>query len=191
MQNKKLERAMHENARQATQFYKRRCWWVSVEDVYQEALVAQLDAIRRFDPTKANEKYEDQSEYYQQVRLLWMASVYATRRLVLKSSSPVSASHRLEVLKGLYRAPIFEDSAVVADNADSAVYARQVLDRLVECLGVDGARFALSMIVDEWNAQDVAVANGVQRADVLQEMLYLRGKLRSDEVLHQLWQEGS
>lgn len=184
-----LDRVLYKNAKQVVAFYKRRCWWVSSEDLHQEALMIQLDAAQRFNPAKVIDRHT--SDEIDLERYLYAAATYGVRRLVLKASAPVSASHRLDVLKGLYRAgPLREDIADVAHNAERAYCARQVLDRLVRCLGEDGAQFALSMIVDEWNAQDVARANATSPTEVLREMMTLRGKLLSDSVLHQLWQEG-
>lgn len=181
-------RVMQKNADQVVRFYKRRCWWVSAEDLRQEALMAQLDAERRFDVSKVNEGYGDHKALE---RYLYFVATYAVRRQVLKSSSPVSASHRLDVLVGLYRAPVREDNAGIADNAEHAYYARQVIDRVVRLLGEDGAKFAFAMIIDGWDAQDVAEVNNVPRQEVLQEVSYIRGALMADATLHALWREGT
>ncbi len=184
-----LEKILYKNAKQVVAFYKRRCWWAPVEDMRQEALMVQLDAIRRFDRKRASTA-PDATEQNTIERYLYAAATYGVRNLVLKSSAPVSASHDLSLLVGLHRAPLEAwAGAEIASNADHALFARQVIDRVVQVLGEDSAAFLLSMILDEWNAQDVANANGVTREAVLRELMFARGKLRADPLLHQLWKE--
>lgn len=169
------------NADKVAKRYKRRCWWADVEDLRQEAIVQQLDAWRRFDVSQgvALEGY------------LFRVAVYAARRALLKASAPVSASHRLDVLVGLYRAPVQEDSAGIAKDAEHAFFARQVEDRLVRCLGADRAAFTISMIVEGWSVREVAEANNVTSKDVTQELARAQGMMRADSTLHLLWREGA
>jgi len=168
------------NAKTVAQRYKRRCWWISEEDLRQEAVLQQLDAYRRFDPSAG-----PPLEGY-----LFRVAIYAARRVLLKASAPVSASHRLDVLIGLYREPIEEDSAGYAIDTHDALFARQVRDRLVRCLGEDRAKFAFAMIVEGWGVREVAKANGVCSAEVRRELTDAQGLLSRDLDLHSLWKEG-
>lgn len=183
-------RVMKKNADQAVRYYKARCWWVDEEDLFQEAMLAQVKAHESFAPEKASARYADSTADLDFERYLWCAAYYAVRASVLKGSSPVSASHRLDVLKGLYRAPM-EKVEGVADSAERAYYARQVIDRVVRLLGTDGAEFVLGLVIDGWTAQDIARIHNVPVSDVNRELNHMTDILMKDRTLHELWREGA
>lgn len=161
--------------------YKRRCWWVSEEDVRQEAIEAQLRAVPKFD-----EQWGRPLCAY-----LWRAAFIAARRSVLKASAPVTAHYRLDVLIGLQRAPITEltESAYSAQGGDNAERAGRVLTRVVESLGEKEAALVVGAWVEGWTPEEIAEANGVEPRRVRFALRVLEGKLQRDPILRTMWKE--
>lgn len=141
---------IQQNAARAAARYKRRCWWTSFDDMEQEAISAQLEAHSRgtFD-----ESFGRPLSAY-----LWSVAMFAVRRLVHKASAPVSASHRTEVLIGVYRDPMEftgPDGGVVENPAlpsepqtietrmSAQDRARRVRERVIELVGVQEADFEI------------------------------------------------
>lgn len=175
-----LNTAIYENASTVARRYKRKCWWASVEDMKQEATKAQLQAAPNFDETWGRPI----------AGYLYKVALYAARAVVLKSSSPVSATHDLRVLKGLYRAPLTEVAhKESSSDSESAYRARQIFDQVVLSIGKERADFAYALFVDGWKPQEIAQANGVSVSSVYAEVARIREALRSNEQLWNMWRD--
>lgn len=116
-------------------------------------------------------------------------AVFSARRLLLKSSAPVSASHRLDVLIGLQRTPLTPDLAWRPERSDVDYSGRQVQDRVVECLGKGGAEFAFAVFVAGWKAEEIAEANGESKTEAQRVMRTTYNMLAADKHLHTMWRE--
>lgn len=185
------------NASIVARRYKKRCWWSSEEDVRQEAIVAQLDSLRNFDPQRAK-----------LVQYTWASALYAARRAVLKSSSPVSCSSNPDKLVGYYRQD-FPGDHTTADK-DGFVHdtpsecqqqptqeerlteaRRQLLirQRLATLIGEESVEFAIDLVTKEFTPADVSAEHGISVAVVYRAMRTIRGALSSDRVLYELWRD--
>lgn len=168
------------NANVVSHRYKRRCWHASVEDLVQESVCAQLEAVKRgtFNPDLGRPL----GAY------LFYVAVFSARALLIKSGSPVSTCHRLDNLKHLTRAPV-EELTLVTENPERAQSECQIHDRVVRCLGHEGAVFAYAMFVEGWKPAEVAAANGRPVRDVYQAVNDMRRALSGDALLVQMWKE--
>ena len=192
------------NAKVISRRYKRRCWWLEVEDVKQEAIGAQLQALSRFDATRGTPI----GGY------LWGAALNAARRAVHKASAPVSHSHRTERLLGLFRAPLTRPApdggdrhsagpendvpiaelttlgqcdAYIDELVIAADIAGRVRARMVKLLGEDGAEFALGALTDEWTPREIAAQSKTTPHVVYRAQQHAQAVLRGDEELFDLW----
>ena len=178
--------AMCENAKKVAGAYKKKCWWASYDDMYQEAWCAQLGALRGFDQSWGRPVAAD----------LYSVAQYAVRRLVHKESSPVSASHRTDVLIGLHRAPdgVSEDIVAHTPPPDVCAVAFErvglVRERVVSLIGEAGATFAFAVITDEWTPRDVAAANNLPVTDIYAAQRRVTATLSRDRELLNLWKDG-
>jgi len=169
------------NAARAAGRYKRRCWWVEYDELYQAASLAQVEAWDRFDASWGRPR-----EAY-----LWRAAFIAVRTLVLKSSAPVSSRHRPEALVGLHRDTLDVEHAALtsAAQAERADRARRVRERVASLFGEDALPFALGVITDEWRPREIAAANNMPVQQVYAVQQHMLRVLECDPVLHQLWRE--
>jgi hypothetical protein len=185
------------NAKAIAHRYRRRCWWVPVDDIVQEATRAQLEAVKNYDPERGPEL----GAY------LWYAALYSARRLVHKLSAPVTHSHRVEKLRHLTRTTLMipgtnEDGSeasydrpelVEHDTPEAITHrvsvAAKVQARAFALLGVDGARFAFSVIGGEFCAKDIVAVHGGEASEVYAATAQLRAVLSNDQELYELWRE--
>lgn len=169
------------NAKAISRRYKRRVWWVSVEDVEQEAVAAQLDALTRFDAEKgAFGAY------------MWRACVYACHRQIVSDSSPVSSRHDVRNLIGLYRHEFNEEEHEQDQEEllDRAIRSKHVRSRVEAVLGsASRAEFAIQVIGGEFKPAEVAEDNAVSAKRVYSEIRKMKEALMVDSELHQLWSE--
>ncbi len=146
--------AIVSNAQKAARCYKRRCWWAEVEDLEQEAVRAQLEALPKFDPTY----HIDQNAY------LWIVALYSVRRFVLHASSPVSGSkHRPENMIGMHRAALEECADMGAfdhteDEVLRVLFAQRVRARVCSLLEAEDAEFALGVLSQVWSVRETEEA---------------------------------
>lgn len=174
-----------ENARKVAGAYKKKCWWASYDDMFQEAWVAQAESVHRFD-----ESWNRPIGAY-----LYSVAQYAVRRLVHKDSSPVSASHRTEVLIGLHRAPDGVSENITENNPTPDACAvmcervGRVRARVVDMVGESGAQFAFAVISDEWTPREVAAANNVAVTEIYAAQRRMTATLSRDQELLHLWKE--
>jgi len=185
------------NAKTVARRYRRRVWWVSVEDLEQEALAAQLAAERTFDLSKG-----EFGGY------AWRAAVLACHRYVLSQSAPVSGRHDPSVLKGLYREEFASESndadqrkryAVVPGQGNEDLSLEEAIDRarlavrvrrrLRQVLGKQGEKFALGMLTREFTPREVARDHSVEVQRVYSAVRSIRDKVSADQVLYDLWRE--
>lgn len=174
------------NASAVARRYKRRCWWASVEDLEQEAIRAQVEALEKstFDPERGTP-----SGAY-----LWAVALYSARRLLLKSSAPVSTEHRMDNLVGLYREVVPDGDGSIEFHLDSFEelvhrrdLARRVRERVLALVGAQCAHFALAVISDEVSPADVAAHNQVPATAVYEMQKAIKKVLEHDQVLNDLW----
>ncbi len=168
------------NARKVARRYQRRMWWVDGEDLEQEAWLAQLTALRTYDPQEGGFG-----------GYAWRAALYACQRFVLQASAPVSAQHDPTELIGLFREALINDEHVAPESVeevlDEARLAHRVRMRLQELLGAEVLAFALAMLSKEYAARDVAADHGVPVQRVYKEVRAIRDKVAGDRVLFDLW----
>jgi DNA-directed RNA polymerase specialized sigma24 family protein len=175
-----LVKAMQKNARVVVGRYKRKCWWASAEDLVQEAICAQLQALTKFDKTRGTPR-----DAY-----LFYAALYSARRALLKASAPVSTSHDVNNLKGLSRADVMEiDGVIHVEPADFLQRRNEIHRAVVECLGDESADFAYAMLADGWHPNEVAAAHGYDPHDVYAAVGWVRSQLGSNDALCQMWSE--
>lgn len=187
------------NAKKATNRYRRKVWWGDPHDMVQEAIKEQYAAARTLDLSGR----VDANDYFGAA--MYRIAAIAIKRLLMKASAPVSAHHRVDDLKGLIRAPLF-DSSPSRDGAmraavrpeltehstpyhlvRDAMIAHQVRQRVAELLGDDGAEFALALLTGEFAPHDVVEEHGVTPKEVWSTVRRMKDQLSSDGVLHELW----
>jgi DNA-directed RNA polymerase specialized sigma subunit len=185
---------IQQNAARAAARYKRRCWWTSFEDMEQEAITAQIEAYSRgtFD-----ESFGRPISAY-----LWSVAMFAVRRLVHKASAPVSASHRTDVLIGVYRDALeltgseggtVENPALPREpqatetRMSAQDRARRVRARVVELVGANEAEFAFCVMTHEWRPREIAEESGVSVQVVYKMQRRISNVLIEDPVLYELW----
>ena len=98
----------------AAAWYARRCWWIDLEDLRQEAWMAVLEAQERptFDKCRS---LEDQAGYMYQV------AIFKLKEYVWSQSSPVTGPKgRRNKLRGTYRAPLSALYNRAADDPSTA-----------------------------------------------------------------------
>lgn len=170
-------------AGKAASRYKRRVWWASHEDMRHTAVEAIMEALPRFDQDRGVEV----GAY------VWRVAIYAVRRHLLKQSSPVSASHRLDVLKGLHRAEITTYVEDVAPGPEEIVHrvllAQTVRHRVESLLGETGAVFALGLLGGEYRPKDVIEEHGLEPAVVYRVIRQTKAQLQADKTLYALWRD--
>lgn len=189
-----LEGIIEKNAKKVASLYKRKCWWASHEDMTQEALLAQHQAVER--------KLYDETFGGNEARYLWATAVHAVLRYVHKTSAPVSTSHRTSNLIGLRRVPtalegedggMYDHPELPTLDGEKTLIAedhrKRVHARVVELLGEDGAEFALGAMTHEWKPREIAEHHGVSISVVYAAQSKLRSVLISDRALYELWRE--
>jgi len=157
-------------------------WRLSLEDLEQEALLAQVDASTRFD-AECGTPFGAYT---------WRAAVFASHRFVLTESAPVSGRHRPEVLIGLYRQEYVEVSHEAPLPSPEILYeqeewAAQVRARIVELVGEDGATFVTQMLTNEFKPADVAEAHQIDVVDVYKAVREAKKTISGDPELFELW----
>lgn len=185
MKNEQIKTAQ-KNAQKVARKYKRKCWWVEVEDLEQEAIKAQLEAARTFDVARGNwEQYS------------WRVAVLSIHEYVQAQSAPVTAGLRNgKPLRNLTRAPV-ESIELAGDlglaygaqiSSEKQAALAQVNERVEQLVGKDGAVFAYGMLVEGWHPSEVAKAHKMKVKDVYAATQAVRTAL-SDRVLHDMWSQ--
>lgn len=189
---------INSNAVKAAARYKKRCWWASIDDMRQEATVAQLAAAKRYDPTKGRHGNIEFGAY------TWGIAVRAIRRMLLKSSAPVTAHHRLNVLKGIVHTPLTitnhqgeerERPELKAQDAPSdeiaqrAQISRQVHARMIKLVGADSVDFALGVLTGEFKPRDIAEYHRVDPKSVYRSARAIKRAIEEDRQLWKLWRD--
>lgn len=203
-----LQQAVLENARNAARAYARGRPWADVEELTQEAVCAQLEAAKRYDPGRG----------VPFAGYAWRVAVLALLRYVLYNSSPVTckggrrwkdnlkaaraASWHVEdrdERNGIDPEAALREGALDpalrvrfgdSDAADGA-HLRRVHERVVELLGPEEAAFAFGLLADGWRPREVAADHGVTPRRVGKDLRRTKGKLRADPELRALWEDMS
>ncbi len=172
-----------ELAGKAASRYKRRVWWANHEDMKHAGVEAIMSAIPGYDPD-----YGVEIGAYS-----WRVAIYAVRRYVLKASAPVSAKHRLDVLKGLYRAEISayekDEKPDPEETVHRVLLARTVRTRVESILGETGAAFAIGILGGDFQPKDVIDDHGLKPAEVYHAIRMTKARLQSDKLLYELWRD--
>jgi DNA-directed RNA polymerase specialized sigma24 family protein len=167
------------NAKSISARYKRKCWWVSREDVQQECFRAQLEALRTFDPCQG-------------IRFgayAYRAAEFAASNFVLGDSAPVSArrGHK-EVLLGILRAPIDPRTPKPPAQQEEA-RANRIRRRAEAILGPDTFKFLMGVLVEGWDPQEVAQHHKVPVSEVRKARVDAINALMSDTQLWKEWRD--
>lgn len=169
------------NARALVCRYQHLAWRLPLQDLEQEALLAQVDASMRFDATRGTPFGA----------FTWRAAVIAVQRLVLTDSSPVSGRHDPRVLVGLYRQEFVEVQHESArsqeDELACAEWATLVRARIDHIVGDGGAEFVIQMLTGEFKPADVAEAHGIEVTEVYKAVREAKKKISGDPELFELW----
>lgn len=188
--NAEVQAEMESRARAVARRYAQRASWAAAreQDLYQTCWLAMLDAWPRFDASRG-------------VPLggyLWRVAVNAAHRAVHEYGSPVSAKHRMEVLRGHLSTPITpdDDGGLFSDESEAQFTGlardelRQVVrDRLAYLLGAeDGAPFALATFGEGVTGTEVASAHNVPVKRVWRLQQQMRREIQNDPVLRELWE---
>jgi DNA-directed RNA polymerase specialized sigma24 family protein len=169
------------NARALVCRHRHLAWRLSLGDLEQEALLAQVDASTRFDDARGTPF----GAY------TWRAAVIAAYRYVLTDSAPVSGRHDPQVLIGLYREEYVEaqheGGGSQEDELGRAEWSQLVRQRLDAVIGDGGAEFVTQMLTGEYKPADVAEAHGVEIAEVYKAVREAKKKISGDPELFELW----
>lgn len=168
------------NARAVVCKYQHLAWRLSLQDLEQEALLAQVDASTRYDSARGTPFGA----------FAWQAATIAVRRFILTDSAPVSGRHDPRVLVGLYRQEFTDDhesSHSQEDDFAEAELAALVRARLEAVVGEGGAEFSLQMLTGEYKPADVADAHGVEVSEVYRAVREAKKRIAGDPELFELW----
>ncbi len=172
-----------ELAGKAASRYKKRVWWANHEDMKHAGVEAIMEAIPRYEPDRGIEV----GAY------VWQVAIYAVRRYVLKQSAPVSAHHRLDVLKGLYRAEISmyekDEKPSPEETVHRVLLARTVRTRVESILGETGAAFAIGILGGDFQPKEVIDDHDLEPAEVYHAIRMTKSRLQADKVLYDLWRD--
>ena len=179
------------NAAKASARYCARGQYSMAEDMKQEAVAVQLEAVGRYNPDGA-----PFGAY------MWTATVRALKNHLICSQSPVTYKHRPDKLKAMssvgltYTSQAGEESdhselptTDTASELEARDRARRVRARLVHVLGETDAEYALRMFSHETTVYDDADTRGISTSEVYAKLKPLRDKLKNDTNLRSLWGE--
>ena len=181
MKLSKLTKIMS-NAAALVRRYKHLEWRLCLEDLEQVALLAQVDASKRFDKSRGTPFGA----------FTWRAAVIAAHRHVLTESAPVSGRHDPQVLVGLYRQEFVEISHEATTLSPEDALARElwaaaVRKRVSELVGEGGAVFITQIMTGEYKPGDVARAHNVSISDVYRAVRETKKAISGDPELFDLW----
>jgi len=170
------------NAATLARRYRHLAWRLSLEDLEQVALLAQVDASTRFDMTRGTPFGA----------FTWRAAVIAAHRHVLTESAPVSGRHDPQALVGLYRHEFVEMAHEAPAPSPEAALAQEqwaacVRKRVAALVGKDGAIFITQLMTGEFKPADVARAHNVDIADVYHAVREAKKTISGDQELFDLW----
>ena len=184
------------NAKRIASRFRRKCWWIDRDELEQAAVLEQLKAARNYDPGRGRTGDIEFGAY------TWRVAVLAARRSVLKASAPVTAHHRLEVLKGVShtsltimneqgeereRPELVEPSPWLDDLAQRSEFLARIQARVVELLGEDGAAFAFGVLSDEFRPAEVAAYHNIPAETVYRAARRMKRQLIEDRELWEMW----
>lgn len=168
--------------------YARRCWWAEEDDLRQEAREAAARAMLKWD-SRVGVPFQAYA---------WCSCARAVQNLLWRQSSPVSApKNKLPELAGIWRAP---NDAVLKEYAtpvpapdqqlESALYAEAVREQVQFVLEDEDpivVGWAMRVLLGEEPMIEVAETEGVRLHDLRIAMKRVRGVLREDARLFELW----
>lgn len=183
------------NAKKAASRYKRKCFWAPKEDMIQEAIAAQLKAATQFDPLKGRDYLSDSYDEADHFgAFTWKVAVKAIKRWLCKNSAPVSAQHRVDVLKGIRHEQISEAESIESStNPEEDVHKIQSVDRTYlrvwEILSKEESSFALAVLTGEFEPVEIANYHDIDPSTVYKAIADVKRKLQRDITLFQIWKE--
>lgn len=196
---------IYSNAAKATKRYKRKVFWAPEEDMRQEAIVAQLKAAQTFDPSKGTFDIDNYDEEDHFGAFTWGVAVKSIKRFLCKMSAPVSAQHRVDVLKGILHEPLFQSAGVgrgVRENPElphetqtpeiiqqQISVSKRVRERLWEILTREESAFAVAVFQEDVEPIEIAEFHGVDPQLVYKAISQIKKKLSRDSRLFEIWRE--
>lgn len=196
---------VYSNATKATKRYKRKVFWAPEEDMRQEAIVAQLKAAQTFDPSKGTFDIDNYDEEDHFGAFTWGVAVKSIKRFLCKMSAPVSAQHRVDVLKGILHEPLFQSAGVgrgVRENPElphetqtpeiiqqQISVSKRVRERLWEILTREESAFAVAVFQEDVEPIEIAEFHGVDPQLVYKAISQIKKKLSRDSRLFEIWRE--
>lgn len=190
---------VYSNATKATKRYKRKVFWAPEEDMKQEAIVAQLKAAQTFDPSKGTFDIDNYDEEDHFGAFTWGVAVKSIKRFLCKMSAPVSAQHRVDVLKGILHEPLMEGSEENPELPHLAqtpeiiqqqiALSKRVRERLWEILTREESAFAVAVFQEDVEPIEIAEFHGVDPQTVYKAISQIKKKLSRDSRLFEIWRE--
>lgn len=194
------------NAEAAAKSYVRGRKHLDLDDLTQEAIVAQLEAAKRYNPG-----FGVPFKGY-----TWRVAVLALLRYSLYQASPVTCKGGhlwKENLMGARAIPwrsgppsstiddsakdreaVIRNSALDTDlhpwhvGSIDALDVARVRERVVQVLGIAEADFAFGLLVEGWRPREVAQQHRVTAVSVTKDLQRTKRRLREDDQLRQLWE---
>ena len=169
----------------AAKKYKRRCWWVDVEDLTQEAWPTMLRAKMTFDPSTG----------VPEQAYLWRAVVIRLKNYVWSLSSPVSANDGEKPnLAGVLHERLHPGMADRAPYGETLTIQRNftsLIDSEVRhtIMRLDNGELAADMLISGYTLSEVCQRHNVARGAVLSALAQARKALAGNLYLQRLWRE--